>query len=536
MLFICISWILFAPTLFYDFFVLDDQLLISNNPFLSSPTPGDLIYYWTHSKSPVFYNFLQIISLIFSNKLAFYFRGLNIILHGLNYALAFIIGRTVMQNMLNYKFNPKLLILSLSICLMHPLNLESIIWVSSIRSTLSTLFALISFYFFLQSQIEHKGSSAFIFASFILYIISILIKPATVLLPLLFILIILFLKEPQKRARRVVVFLIPIPALAYLYLGDIINLHLINDFNFQDRLKIATGSLVFYLNKIAFPKDLQILYGYTPRYWVDNIFYVNIALVVFIFWLLLRSLKNSSEKKIFLASTFAVIIFLLPTTGIVPFDFEVLSTVANRYTYTSLIFSSFVFYIILAQFEFRKSQLACFSVLVLFFYASSKQSKDWQRPSNIFHKSLLSQKEKKLNYKFVQQAYLASLIRENSPDKMANFFNSNIINKANIETSEYLIWLKTLPSTTEYIPVIFQIMEYVTSLSVMYSPEDYAFLIRKTLVYNNIRSATTLHEKLSTYHASHQQLINSLRVEIIDNISSRIKNYNEYWNFRNWGK
>ena len=97
---------------------------------------------------------------------------------------------------------------------------------------------------------------------------------------------------------------------------------------------IALDALWFYLNKLVIPWPLSTDYGRTPQYVIQT------KLIFFTPWiplLVLLTLWYSLDRRWWLAPVGISIAALLPMLGLMPFGFQEISTVADRYMYLALL-------------------------------------------------------------------------------------------------------------------------------------------------------------------------------------------------------
>jgi hypothetical protein len=98
---------------------------------------------------------------------------------------------------------------------------------------------------------------------------------------------------------------------------------------------VAADAVTFYVAKILWPSRLGIDYGRTPL-WVGAMphhawtFLIPLTLVA-IAWICRK------RQPIFTAGVIIFLVALLPNLGLVPFDFQLISTTADRYVYLSMV-------------------------------------------------------------------------------------------------------------------------------------------------------------------------------------------------------
>ena len=91
--FACI--ILYLPSLYYDFFFMDDDQHILNNIFIENDNKFNFVAPWIESKMAFTYNAWQMVHLFFGKDSASSYRILNIVFHFLNSLLIFELSKNI---------------------------------------------------------------------------------------------------------------------------------------------------------------------------------------------------------------------------------------------------------------------------------------------------------------------------------------------------------------------------------------------------------------------------------------------------------
>lgn len=169
---------LYYPTTNYAFLdTWDDPEYVTENPKIRSLAPANLVRIFTSfdvgNYAPVH---------ILSHAVEYYFFGMdpfgyrfvNVILHFLNSILVFLVVRRICSQD----------IIALLVALfftVHPLQVETVAWISQRKNLLSTFFMLLSFVFFMQYRSTERVSQYR--ASLIFFIVALLSKISVVVLP-----------------------------------------------------------------------------------------------------------------------------------------------------------------------------------------------------------------------------------------------------------------------------------------------------------------------------------------------------------------
>jgi protein O-mannosyl-transferase len=145
---------------------------------------------------------------------------------------------------------------------------------------------------------------------------------------------------------------------------------------------VALQSLAFYLGKILWPMHLTIDYGLSPAVlvhdpWLAVKCLLVVSLGVFLWWMGRAARLPVAEALIFLAP-------LLPVLGLVTFDFQSYSNVADHYLYLSM----FGMALTAAWACRRYSRWPVFAgaaiVLILLGVASNRQARYWKDSTTLF--------------------------------------------------------------------------------------------------------------------------------------------------------
>jgi len=171
-----ITALCFLPMLNNTFTNWDDEIYVNNNPLIKGPDWKGIFTQAVSSN----YHPLTLISLVINYKLT----GLdpssyllfNYLLHLVNTGLVFYFIWTISGKKIMVAF------LTALIFGIHPMHVESVAWVSERKDVLYTLFfvlSLLQYWRFLE-----KGKSLNYWSSLLLFILSLLSKPAAIILPL----------------------------------------------------------------------------------------------------------------------------------------------------------------------------------------------------------------------------------------------------------------------------------------------------------------------------------------------------------------
>jgi Flp pilus assembly protein TadD len=380
----------------------DDDIHVYANPFLNPPTLHNLASLWQQSYEqlyvPLAYTifgtiarFAQVpahaeISIghtISIDPIAFHVVG--VAFHAANVLLCFLLALQLTRRR-------AVALLTSLVFALHPLQVESVAWISEIRGLSSGFFALLALNVLILSRRAPAEASArsrtLLAASTLFVTCAMLCKPAAAVLPLVALAIDRIVLGTSWR-RAIVVPAIWAVAIApfALITSSIQAVAASGGSLWWQRPFIAGDALTFNLFKTFIPIDLCVDYGRTPRFVMSQAWgYLAWAVPV---GLLVLSYRNRHRRPITWLGTLMFMTFLLPTLGLVPFSFQAYSTVADRYVYLALVGVGLVLADTVDYIRHRKIVLSTISVaLVVLAVLSFNQSRHWTNSSDFFQHTI----------------------------------------------------------------------------------------------------------------------------------------------------
>jgi hypothetical protein len=146
---------------------------------------------------------------------------------------------------------------------------------------------------------------------------------------------------------------------------------------------IAIDSLGFYLSKLFWPAHLAVDYGRTPRWVLDSSAYLGTGLVLTIFAVALAVFVRRGGRAVVVGPLFALVV-LTPVLGFVPFDFQAISSVADRYMYLPLFGISLTLAYFIARRPFALVLLAASIILILLGGRAFARVAVWENDRTLF--------------------------------------------------------------------------------------------------------------------------------------------------------
>lgn len=327
-------WLVFGYSLFFDFFVFDDHLHFYDNSQIGVRSIEDLFYFWKNSLTPIIFFCWQMISLVFGNDSPIAFRVFNFFLMGGCSFVLFTILKRIVANFSgagkeNYKYLPYF---ATAFFVLHPVQVESVVWVSSGRTLLATFLALLSVRMFQLSR-DFPSVKVYEVLVVVFFILGMLSKPSIVMLPFLLVGLQLIDGSNWKESLKSIWPLLFIGAcVGVLHSIDILTPHL-KQLPVKSRVLIFLDSIIYYLKMTFLPFDSYFNYGRNP----ERILFefdqgkAQFLLVPFTFLFFLVAAFFTKRLKPLSLTFILFFILIFPNMGMISYDFQNISTVANRY-------------------------------------------------------------------------------------------------------------------------------------------------------------------------------------------------------------
>ncbi len=314
----------FSPALQNEFVNWDDGIYVTENETIKKPPFTNLPDIFTQK-----INSFQIPLTLLSFQIEYYFFELNpkiyhfdnIFLHLLNITLVFYFFKKLSQNQ-----NLSLMITLLFA--LHPMNVESVAWVTERKDLLYTAFMLGSLLAYQKFDSENKRK--YYFLAILLFISSLLAKPQALFFPFLLVLID-FWKEKKWYDFRILLNKIPFFLVSFVF-----GLHLLQSvgtsvsptqasYSFLDRALFSAYQIGLYLAKFFLPINLSVAYSFPEKQ--AGLFSWEIYAIPFLLLGILGLLwRFYSNKKVllfgllFYTSNIFIVLHLVTINTFVAFD------------------------------------------------------------------------------------------------------------------------------------------------------------------------------------------------------------------------
>ncbi|MGO8671014.1 MAG: tetratricopeptide repeat protein [Capsulimonadaceae bacterium] len=367
---------LYWPVHTFGFMPSDDELNIQTNPYFHPLTWSNVAYFWNHPFGalyiPVSYTVYAFVCL-FAHGPHDYLPGpfhvANLVIHVMNTLLVYAILLRLV---------PKAWAAGLGAALfaVHPVQVGSVAWITETRGLVSALFSLLAILGYvyyaqsaqkaasrpaakyasraaqrLRSRTEPKSLNldlVWLVGSTACFILALLSKPSAVSVPIMAAAIDLWLvrRQPMDVAKLAG----PWAILALVIIGVTGSAQPVETFlqlPLWQRPVVMCFTLAFYTAKVLVPSNLAFDYADSSPYVVTHPWCYWAALAGVVLIALLAWLGRRWPWVWACAAIFAAVI--LPVSGLAPFMYQAISTVADRYIYLAMLAPALALAIVLAQ-------------------------------------------------------------------------------------------------------------------------------------------------------------------------------------------
>lgn len=431
----------FYPAITADFVNLDDFVMVTENPDITSLSFSNIKHIFSSFQYKLYH---PVVTLSYAIEYCFFkldpyiYHLDNILLHIVNTLLLFFIIKRLSKSFF-------VAYLVAALFAVHPVHVEAVAWITARKDTLYSFFFLLSILCYIKTY-DGKHKTSLFMLSLISFILSCLSKPAAVTLPVVLILIDFY--DNKLRLINIKKYF-PFFVISVVFVFIAVFAHYSSEeiaittmfARYVDFID-AQFNYLFYIYKLFVPINLSCLYPqfYNHHFMTPSFVFYCITLLYLLIFLSVLSLKTN--KKVFFGFFF-FLITLLPSSGIMPTG---VSPVADRYAYIPyvglfFIIAEFLFYIYKKN---KVSKYAMFLFLIIIVgvlsFLTYQRTKLWADNEKLMTQAI--------NYapETADHAYLlrgAIYKNEDLLDKAEkDFFKSFSINKQNAYTVFHLGHLK----------------------------------------------------------------------------------------------
>jgi hypothetical protein len=335
--------IVYGQVLGFGWLNYDDDVHVATNPGLHPVTLRSIAHFWTEPYQGLFIPMSYMLyagEMLLSRALspedpaaAWLFHGTSVLLH---IACVLLVGRVLTQRVGGgWPALAGTLLFAL-----HPLQVESVAWISEQRGLLATALSLGSLCLTARPSRPEtpRQGMARIGAAILLFVLAILAKPSATVLPLM--IAILDGAGSWRQTIAAAGRLWPWFAVAAVF-AVVTKTQQPSEWSWEGaavplalRPLVAGDAICFYVEKFLVPLGLCVDYGRIPEAVLANAWLCGRAVLMLAVIASLCVVPQVRQARVPAGLTIAA---LLPVLGLVPFTFQGFSTVADRYTYLPMI-------------------------------------------------------------------------------------------------------------------------------------------------------------------------------------------------------
>jgi protein O-mannosyl-transferase len=322
----------FSPAVHYEFTNWDDNVLVTQNTQIRDLSLSGVARIFSSFSLNHYHPLVT-----FSYAVEFYLFGLNpfsfhltnIILHALNSILVLILIRSVTKG-------TWVMLVTGILFAIHPLRVESVVWIAERKDVLSAFFTLLALIFYIRYR--KTNIRKYFFLMMIFFLGALLSKAMAVTLPVLFLAYDYstdghFKKKllQEKIPLFFLSFVFGIVAIVAQYASGVTAKD--PSFNIVKALFLVPYGLVFYIVKFLFPFHLSPAYPYPDTVGLSYpiLFWLSPLIVIILVYGLYRF---SRPSPLFLFAVFFYGISILPVLQIIPVGRMI---AADRFSYVPLL-------------------------------------------------------------------------------------------------------------------------------------------------------------------------------------------------------
>ena len=392
----------------------DDDTNIHRNPLYSPLAWGGVLQFWEGPFQqlyiPVTYTvwaglvavsrMIAGTSVTFGPIGAMPFHAMNLAVHLLSTAMVFLIVRRMLPHLVPSRTAARTLLWASAggalLFGLHPIQVEPVAWVSGLRDLLGGAFSLAAIALFL-SVLERGEGRSFPFlryaAASLLLLLAFGSKPGSVVTPLMALICGTLILRSRKRPLAPLLWLLPWFAAAFLEVILTSRAQPAAELArtlvpLWARPLVACDALAFYLGKLVWPVDpwgLCADYGRSPNSLLEaGVLYWSWVVPV----LLVAVLVCVKRLRPWLVPVALLAAGVLPTLGLIPFNFQVVSTVSDRYLYLAMLGPALAFAMLLGRLPWRLSLVTAVLLVAGWMVLTLIQLPEWSSGERFFPATL----------------------------------------------------------------------------------------------------------------------------------------------------
>jgi tetratricopeptide (TPR) repeat protein len=448
LLILCTAVVMFAPICSHPFLSWDDDHTIENNPLLQHPSVANALHYWREPFMdlyvPVTYAVWSALAgistaLVHGKLDPRVFHAASVLLHAINTALVFWLLRRLLDRVSGgadipvcleaasaeaYSLPPSGLktqgvqtrmsappagtnacptlncrpsrelgltrtwpaAIGALLFALHPVQVETIAWTSGMKDLLCATFSLLAVTQYLLAVTPEAGSMrrrvhyVLAMAAMLLGMLS---KPTAMVTPLLIVVIdLLVIGRPWRAVLASVwpFFVLAIPCMVWTKLCQPQESR--QAYPLWQRPLIAADAIAYYLYKLGLPIRLTYDYGRNPTAVVQNGWLYWTWIIPAAAGAALWYFRKQSLPLI--AAALLLVAGIAPVLGLVPFDYQLMSTVTDHYLYLAMLGPALAAAWAVSRVAARVAIPASIIVLGLLALRTAAQEQNWRDSETVF--------------------------------------------------------------------------------------------------------------------------------------------------------
>jgi tetratricopeptide (TPR) repeat protein len=327
--------IIYTPAMRGDF-IWDDDAYITDNPLITAPDGMRRIWFsFDHPSQyfPLTYTVFRLGYQMWGFD-TFGYHLINVLIHIAN---AFLVWIVLVKLRLRWAW------LAVLIFALHPINVESVAWITELKNVLMAFFFLLSFLLWLKfiENPEPKAKDWLIYTgSFIFYALALFSKTTACTLPIVMMLVLWskHISIREKHWRRIIPYIVFGIMMGFVTIwweqvrgasASVLRL------NYLERFLLAGRALWFYIGKLILPVNLTFSYPLWDVDWTKPFHYTWTLAAVFVAVLMWYYRAKIGRWPIAVVVFFVVT--LAPVLGFVSIYTHYYSYVADHYVYVACI-------------------------------------------------------------------------------------------------------------------------------------------------------------------------------------------------------
>lgn len=392
----------FWPVVGFEFTGYDDNGNVGTNPDFNPVTARSLGRYWTGPHMdmyiPVTYTVwagLATMARTEGKNGAWVlepgvFHAANLLLHAAGAVMVYLIVRKILQRS---GWEPGRLTdwaacAGAVLFAVHPIQVEAVAWVSGLRDVLGGLLALGAVWFYLEyvSSVGRKRRWMYV-GGIAAFGLSLLSKPSAISLPIAVAVVdwIVFQRKWLEVIKAVGGWIV-VAGVVAVVTKVVQPASTLTGVAIWARGVVALDAISMYLNKIVWPEKLGIDYGRSPEWLLSSgevwWAWLPAAVGLSVLWV------KRKEWRLAACAGCVFVAILLPVLGVVKFEFQRHSTVADRYAYLAMLGTAIGLAALVRRWPSRKVGALVGCLLVLYGSRACWQVWTWKNSQAVFSHAL----------------------------------------------------------------------------------------------------------------------------------------------------